>query len=252
MLLLAVGVYKFIAPSRGSREISTPRVAIAFEKSIKSLLKVTMIAQEKSVGAPEVTRAFEILRERLLGEIENLPYDVEILILHSELVNAFAFPGGLIVVFTGLIKQLEAPEEMAAVLAHELGHVVHRDALNQLIRQIGLSTILSLAGGREADLIIQRIIQEVVNIRFSRSVEEKADDYALHLLSKAEIDPVHLANALEHLKKESNKQLEKILKYIDSHPELDSRIQRAREFSGHLKARFTPINIDWNLLKEAL
>ena len=91
-----------------------------------------------------------------------------------------------------------------------------------------------------------------MNIRFTRSVEERADDFAVHLLRDAGIDPVHFANALDNLRGETPEQLEKILRYIDTHPELDSRIRKAREFSEALDNHFTPIDIDWSELKETL
>jgi len=227
-------------------------VSIAIETGLKSLIRKQILAIETPVDSPEVARALETIKERLLKNTEKFPYDVEIMVLESNTVNAFALPGGLIVVNSALILQLDSTEEMAAVLAHELGHVMRRDSVNQLIRQIGLSTLLSFAGGQQAEVLVQRILQVLLQMHFSRSVEEKADDYALRLLNRSGIDPACLAEALELLKEKSKGKLDRLLRYIDSHPDIDTRIQLAREFSKKLNGHFVRLDIDWKKLQEKL
>ena len=137
-----------------------------------------------------------------------------------------------------------------STLAHELGHVVHRDSLNQLVRQLGLSAMLSLIGGPESQVFLRRVIEEVLRIRFSRRVEAKADEFALQLLRDSAIDPINLGKALENLRSGSDDGLEKLLTYVDTHPDIDDRIKRAEEFSKKHRSTYTPLSVDWEVLKQ--
>ncbi len=144
LFLLSVGVVRLLGTKEQEKPGSVPAVALSLELTLKSLIRESIKNEQRIAEAPLVNQSIAAISKRLLGAGDPLPYDLEILVLDSPVVNALAFPGGLIVVYSGLIERLESPEEMAAVLAHELGHVVHRDAMKNLIRQIGLSTLLSL------------------------------------------------------------------------------------------------------------
>ena len=174
------------------------------------------------------------------------------MVLDSSLVNALAFPGGLIVVYSGLIERAASAEEIAAVLAHELGHVVKRDAMKSLIRQIGMSALFAIVGGRQTEVLIERILKEALNIRFSRTIENRADEFAIKLLIEAKIDPVHLGRILERLKEETDKYPTFIIKYLDTHPDIDSRIQKAYAASKQARLTAVALNIDWETVKQKL
>ncbi len=92
----------------------------------------------------------------------------------------------------------------------------------------------------------------MVNMHFSRKVEALADDFALDLLIRAEIDPNHLGEALKHLKKDSDGKRPEFFKYIDSHPDIDTRIQKAREKSLASRIKDRPFDINWEEVKESL
>ena len=87
----------------------------------------------------------ERLLERLVLHWEDAPYDFEIVVISEEVPNAFAIPGGLIVVTTGLISGVESENELAFVLGHELGHFRNRDHLRSLGRGALMRMVLSRA-----------------------------------------------------------------------------------------------------------
>lgn len=99
--------------------------------------------------------------------------------------NAFAGPGGQIVIYEGLIAAAGSAEEVAAVLAHEIGHVVQRHAARSLVRELGLDFIVTLLFG---DLELGSVGWELLNLRYSRDFEREADARALSLLAAAGID----------------------------------------------------------------
>ncbi len=97
--------------------------------------------------------------------------------------------------------------------------------------------LFSLFGGRETEVLVQRLLGELINQRYSREVEAKADDAALRFLERADIDPGALADAFGRLESAGEKAPKNVLKYLESHPDLESRIARAREASREASLR---------------
>ncbi len=246
LLLLSLSLYRLVKRSPGTA------AALPLEIRLKFLIEDSIRGEETVIEIPEVSLALQTITGRLLPAAGGPDYEVDVLVIDSPVVNALAFPGGLIVVYSGLMKRLESPEEMAAVMAHELGHVVNRDAMKNLSRQLVLASLFSVFGGQEAKVLIQRIIREIVTISYSRAVEAAADDFALDLLTRAKIDPAYLGKAFERLKEEKEGDQMELFKYIDSHPDLDSRIQKANKMSQGLDIETGDFGIDWAKVKKAL
>lgn len=111
-------------------------------------------------------------------------------------VNAFALPGGIIVVNTGLIAATECPEELAGVLAHEIEHVELRHSLRQMIKQLGLSATLALFMG---DIGAGRVAEQLVGLKFTRDAERQADEQAVTVLTRSGVDPTGLPRFFRRL-----------------------------------------------------
>lgn len=250
LLLLSVGVVRLLQGKPEAAEAGRSRPISVVELRLKDLIRTAIVEQDPVLSTKLLNNALDSILRRLLEAQDPIPYEVEVLILHSPVVNALAFPGGLIVVYSGLIEKMESAEELAAVLAHELGHVVNRDSMKQLSRQMALSVFFSLLGGSQAKVFVQRILREAVNIQFSRNVEARADAFALELLIRARIDPIHFAEALEHLSDGSEKPV--YLKYLDGHPEIETRIQQIRERSNEVLIDVLPLEIDWQAVQRTL
>ncbi|MEN8196855.1 MAG: M48 family metallopeptidase, partial [Pseudomonadota bacterium] len=100
-------------------------------------------------------RALDAMTEQLTA-VDDSPYEFKIRVLDIDIPNAFAAPGGYIVIFRGLIDLAESPDEVAGVLAHEMGHVTHRHSMTHLIRAIGFQTLivpLITGGAMAADVV---------------------------------------------------------------------------------------------------
>lgn len=130
------------------------------------------------------------LRENLQKLLESLPqdsplhqYDFHIQLVDSEEINALALPGGHIMVFSGLIAQIESENELAMVLAHELGHFAHRDHLHRLGRGLGLTVAsLLLLGEDSAVTDLASKFLRIGESHYSREQEAAADRFGLDLL----------------------------------------------------------------------
>jgi len=144
-------------------------------------------------------------------------------LVENEMVNAVALPGGNIVVFTGLMKEVEAEEEISFVLAHELGHFANRDHLKGLGRGLLLWTLAVVFLGNDnnvTDLAGRSLIG--VQMKFSQAQETKADLFALELMSK---QFGHVAGAVAFMQKIALKERGGLLAYyFSTHPHPQKRV----------------------------
>ena len=132
-------------------------------------------------------------------------------------------------------------------MAHEMGHVVHRDALRKLIRQIGLSAAVAVFGG-ESTAILEDVVKELLNMKYSREQERKADDFALQTLAACGIDPSHFVSIMQKLGSGTAKGSDKVFPYLSNHPHLDERIIKGWQASQLFTAGAEPFAVDWTRL----
>ncbi len=185
-----------------------------------------------NILAPEPQRCSNQEREKLLARVTDRltaaagrsGYQFKVIWADRPIANAFAAPGGYIVVFQGLLSEMQTPEELAGVLAHEMQHVVNRHATRALARDISARTLLSLiafdASGTPGGI---RGAVELGNLSYQRSDEEQADLGAVALLQRARIDPRGLETLLRRL--QLNGQAVE-LGYLSSHPAIEERIAK--------------------------
>lgn len=108
-----------------------------------------------------------------------LPYDLHLAVVDSEVVNAFAAPGGHVVVLRGLIDEAGDAEEVAAVLAHEIGHVAARDPMRAAMRSAGSAGLLGLAlGDFVGGGVVATVTTQLIDAHYSRAAERDADVFA--------------------------------------------------------------------------
>ncbi|WP_368184966.1 M48 family metallopeptidase [Aestuariibius sp. HNIBRBA575] len=176
---------------------------------------------------PDGIAALTQIQDRLAPHAD-LPYPLQVTVLDHPMVNAFALPGGHVVFFDGLLQRTQSPEEVAAVFAHEMGHVEHRDATRVALRSAGSVGVLGLlfgdfAGGALLLFASERLIQADYN----RTVEADADSYAYRVLLAADLPPSAIATFFERM--QGNELNLGIAQHFMSHPELGDRIQAARD-----------------------
>ena len=153
-----------------------------------------------------------------------LPYPITVQISPSKKINALALPGGRIVVFAGLLQRVRSENEMATILAHELGHFKHRDHLRGMGRGLVFAVLSTLLGDSDGALsrLVGRSVQ-VSELSFSRDQESAADSFALDVLN---CTYGHVSGATDFFRHMPKKQDPGALgHYLSSHPENQRRIK---------------------------
>jgi predicted Zn-dependent protease len=172
--------------------------------------------------------ALSKIEARLQGALPD-PQPLTVSVLDHEMINAFALPGNYIVFFKGLIENAQTPEEVTAVFAHEIGHVVSRDPTRHALRSAGSLGVLGLlfgdfAGGAVVLLLAERLIEA----SYSQEAEAAADIFAHNALRDAQIAPSALASMFERFRAIGG-DANPFVTHFQSHPALGDRIQAARD-----------------------
>ena len=123
-----------------------------------------------------------LLLGRLAGHWPDAPYAFRVEIGESERPNAMAFPGGLVIVTTGLLDSVETENELAFVLGHELGHFRNRDHIRLLGRSVAFSIFFSALTGNESSGGLGITIADLTLRGFSREQESNADRFGLQVI----------------------------------------------------------------------
>lgn len=145
-------------------------------------------------------RALAALMARLEAA-DDSGYDFKVRVLRIQVPNAFAAPGGYIVVFDGLLDLAESPDEVAGVLAHEMTHVTRRHATANMVRSIGLQAFIIplLTGGTVTSDVLNGIGQMAVQASYTREAEAEADMGAVELMNRAGLKAATFTDLLSRI-----------------------------------------------------
>jgi predicted Zn-dependent protease len=178
-----------------------------------------------------VQRIFDELRGGLTPEETLILGAPRATVLVDTQVNAFALPGGEVFVLTGLLDRVKEDDDLLrGVLAHELGHAIHRHGVRSLVRNGVYGITLAFLLG-DIDTVTATVIagaSQLDKLQYSRSMEEESDEFGVDLLLRVGRDPEGLARFMESLESVPVPEL------LSTHPESKERAKTIRE---KLKAR---------------
>ena len=237
LLIIVVGVYFFLGLAVN---LVLPHVSMALEKKMAHLFIRSISAKD---GGLESERTVQSLMDRLQRQCGKLPYELKIHVRSDPMVNALALPGGHIIVFTGLLDKMDSENELAFVLAHEMGHFALRDHLRGVGRALVFVTLSTVILGPESG--VSRLLAhalKITELSFSRDQETRADDFALKALNCAY---GHVQGSLDFFKKISKEHdTGRFGHYFSSHPENRERIvhlQTLIKSDGLKVGRYKPL-----------
>jgi len=156
-------------------------------------------------------------------------------------INAFALPGGIIVVHRGLITAAQTPETLAGVLAHEVQHVERRHSLRALGHEFGWRLALGLILGETSGTGVA-LLSQLDGLGYSRDLEREADHYGILALARSGIDPAGLPRFFETLAASAPE----TVALLSTHPSSAARLADARRDIAALPAQsYTPLSLPW-------
>lgn len=198
---------------------------------------------------PELSQYIHSLGTRITTAGVNSNFPFTFILIHSSDVNAFALPGGIVAINSGLLTLSEKESEVASVFAHEIAHVTQRHIARNFANTKSFSVINAIAllgsivavayGGGElgqAALITTQSGLQERQLAYTRSFEQEADRVGMQLLVSANIDPQGMPAFFERLNKHTQLNRGQIPEFLSSHPLTTNRISeskvRANQYSG--------------------
>lgn len=256
VILLLIGLVLFIAGYFLVREFNKSDLDLSYQVSIEqeeqlgNLLKDTMWDRFPTIKDNAADSAVHMITQRLINALDTTAYRYAFTIIKNNQINAFTIPGGNIYIFSELLRTAETPEEVAAVLAHEMGHAEQRHVVTKLIKELSITAVVSILSGGDPSMLTQ-ILENIIGNSFDRSQEEEADKFALELLEKARISPKSLGRFFERLK-EKDLDYDENLEILMTHPHNDKRIEQVRKYKTKNNFKPEPFDIDWTKVKNSL
>ena len=226
----------------------TPLVPDAFERRLGEVAdaQVKTLFDAKVCDNPAGQKAFERL-VTAVRQSAGLDTSVQSAVLSSSIPNAFALPGGKVYLFNGLLAKAENADEIAGVLAHELGHLKHRDNMRALIHEGGASFLIGLLfgdiTGSSALIFASRTM---VTSSHSREAERNADGVAIEVMHRLG-RPAKPAGEL--LFRVTGKEGDKGLSILSSHPLTEDRLARMSREDRPASKPPLLTNEEWRALK---
>jgi len=220
--VLAVLMHRWIVPALTNYVVN--KFPVSWEEKIGQTF-ITHFATGFGVcEESQLHGQIDIIINKLVETLNKTNYKYNVTIVDGKLVNAFALPGGEIVIFHGLIEKSKRPEEVAGVLAHEIQHIEQRHFAKILVKELSLGILLTLIIGDSQVLgTVLNSANTLRSLAYQRSEESSADAEGLKMLIKAEIDPKGMIDFFEIIKNEHGN-TEEVSEYFSTHPDTGDRI----------------------------
>lgn len=212
------------------------RVSMETEQKIgKSVLK-SLNPEANFLSQGEAVKTVQNIGQQLT---EGSRYQYQWYVSRDPNVNAFAIPGGIIVVNSGLLKLADSPNELAAVLAHEVQHVEQRHALKNMMNSAAMATVMLVVLG-DANAVIMMMAHQVSAQYFNRQVESDADIKGVQLLHDRNIAAGGMLSFFKKMdagldrkdgaKEPSKEEPSEVANWFSSHPDTPARIRAIEEY----------------------
>jgi beta-barrel assembly-enhancing protease len=227
--LFALGSY-FFRSSENPITGETQRIALTAEQEIVLGQRTApeMAAQLGGISRNEkVSALVKAIGDRLVARsvAAKSPYQFSFHVLaDQQTVNAFALPGGPIFITEGLLRLLRTEGEVAAVLGHEIGHVVARHSAERLAKQQltqGLITALFVGSGDYSTTQIAQVVGGMINMKYGREDELESDVLGVRIVAEAGYDPRAMLRVMQVLEKASGGSRQP--EFLSTHPNPGNR-----------------------------
>jgi predicted Zn-dependent protease len=213
-------------------------ISIQDEKKMGREFEKIMHRYFTLVEDPLISGYVEQIGNKLLDVIPEQPFDYKFYVIKNEVYNASAFPAGHIFINSGLLADLQSVDELAGILAHEIGHVTRRHISQRIekSKKINLATLAGVVAGvmigaatgdaaaMQALVFGSTAAGQTASLAYSRENEAEADQLGIQYMTRAGYNPEGLLAALKRIRSRQWFGSEQVPTYMMTHPALESRI----------------------------
>ena len=246
LLLPLLALWLFWSNADRLSQWAVSHVSLEQERRLGELAYAQMLPSLKPLQHCQATRAVEIIGKRLTAESS---YRYQFHVVEDPQINAYALPGGHIVVNTGLLRAADDAGEVAGVLAHEISHVEQRHTLRNLVHALGWRALLGVALGNFSDGLWGGMAARLGNLSYSRELESEADREGLKILRRAGVTTA----GMETFFKKMAARKDNVPALLSSHPAGAERLAALRAaIAEQPGGRIRPFAIDWEEVEDDL
>lgn len=222
-IVIVVAAYIWLVPFLAER--LAKRVPVSYEETLGEGI-YNAIQPTFTIDADKTAYINDFFRELNIDS----KYNIRITVVKENISNAFAMPGGNIIVYDKIIAEMNGYEELAALLSHEFTHVEERHTTRSLFRQQASSLFISIIFGDVGTIgnVIVGSADDLKGLSYSRKLEKDADINGLRILSERKIDCNGFVHLFELLEKEIGQVGGESTEWISSHPDIEKRIAYAK------------------------
>lgn len=231
-------------------------IPVEWEQKAGDAIFESIKAEKDFINDSLLNSEINNLGKLVTSTIEDTSQKFKFYLVHDTTLNAFALPGGHVVIHSGLINTSETPEEILGVLGHEIAHVTEKHHTRGLIAKAGLSVIISAFLGADSEIanLLVNAGSTLQSLKYDRDLETEADNKGLEYLRNAKIDPQGMITFFKKLEAQSNTSLgmEESLSFLSTHPATSERIKIMQERIEKDNQTYPPVKFDLVGFKEKL
>ena len=179
--------------------LKVQKVTNQTEEKLGELFWETFRKAEKENKNPFIVNSIDSIVTKICSENEIDRELIKVHILDKDEINAFALPNGHLIIYSGLILNSDNQEELSGVICHETAHIQLNHVMKKLIKEIGLSVLISTTSGNGGPEVTKEAAKILSSSAFDRTLEKEADLKAVDYLINAKINPEPFANFLYKL-----------------------------------------------------
>lgn len=217
------------------------------EAKLGDLVLAQTRAQMRVIESGPAVDAVQRIGERLTSGSK---HTYRWLVVDNPELNAFAAPGGVVVVYSGLLQATDRPEEAAGVIAHEVAHAELRHGLQGMVKSLGVRAAASVVLGDWSGVVVQQTMASLLEMKFSREAELQADAEGLRRMVAARIDPNAMASFMNKLAAKDKDTAPP--EWLSTHPASTDRANTLRAAAATHAGPWNALPVDWAAVKASL